>query len=258
MTWPASRDSEAGGLPAYPGRWRSWLELARAPNLLTAWGDPAAGALLAGAWSANTGSSLVRAVGAVLCLYASGMILNDFADHRIDARERPSRPIPSRRIRPNAAATAGAILWLSGCALGLSGTLPSAALVMALGVQVLLYDFMLKPTRLAPAGMGLCRGLSVLAGAGAVTRRPAPEAYVFAVLIAGYAVAVTMLSRKETSKEEYWTPDRIGWLIGLFPLLQAAASALALDAGRSRWILVAAMGLSAVLHAVLRRRMKAS
>jgi hypothetical protein len=46
-------------------------------------------------------------VGATMCLYAGGVVLNDFFDRRLDAIERPERPIPSRRVSAASAAALG-------------------------------------------------------------------------------------------------------------------------------------------------------
>ena len=61
--------------PAHPSSTRAWLELTRAPNFLTAWGDPMAGALLASTGNFQSFDRLIPGVIGVLCLYAAGMIL---------------------------------------------------------------------------------------------------------------------------------------------------------------------------------------
>src|SRR6516225_6836668 len=71
----------------------TWLQLLRAPNLFTVPGDPLAGFLLATNGHADT--HLVFAIGASLCLYCHGLLVNDLADLAEDRRERPSRPLPS-------------------------------------------------------------------------------------------------------------------------------------------------------------------
>src|SRR5690242_3666498 len=76
-----------------PNPIRTWLQLFRAPNLLTVPGDPLAGYLLASFGSVDDKLSL--AIGASLSFYAGGLLLNDLADLPEDRRERPNRPLPS-------------------------------------------------------------------------------------------------------------------------------------------------------------------
>ena len=68
------------------------LQLGRVSNLPTVWTNALAGIVLAGGqpWTA---SALLAGIGLSL-LYVSGMYLNDAFDRDIDAKDRPSRPIP--------------------------------------------------------------------------------------------------------------------------------------------------------------------
>ena len=66
---------------------RTWLQLVRAPNLLTVPGDPLAGFLLATFGVLRAQAAF--AVGASLCLYAAGLLWNDLFDLEEDRRERP-------------------------------------------------------------------------------------------------------------------------------------------------------------------------
>ena len=82
---------------------RAWLELIRLPAVFTAPADVLAGAALTGALAstADTPLTAARLAGAVLAsvaVYAAGMAANDYCDARIDAAERPHRPIPSGRV----------------------------------------------------------------------------------------------------------------------------------------------------------------
>src|SRR5262245_47835289 len=90
------------------------LRLGRASNLPTVWTNVLAGTVLAGGqpW---TGSTLLAGIGVSL-LYVSGMYLNDAFDRDIDAKERPTRPIPAGLISLNAVFAAGFALMLSGLA----------------------------------------------------------------------------------------------------------------------------------------------
>src|SRR6266404_4145811 len=117
---------------------RAILRLARIPNVFTAFANVVAGVYLArgGRFEARDGL-LVGASGA---LYLGGMVLNDLFDRRVDAVERPDRPIPSGAVTPAAAAILGFGLLALGVVLaGMFGprTLLCAA---ALTGAILLYD----------------------------------------------------------------------------------------------------------------------
>lgn len=172
-----------------------YLELLRAPAVLTVLGDSLAGA--AAAKHSMTGRRSIMPL-ASASLYAAGMALNDFADREIDAVERPERPIPSGRITPSAAL--GTAAGLTAVGLGLSaigGGKPALMIGVPLAASIWTYDLAAK--RNAVTGtlvMGACRGLDVLMGAGTGRLRAALPA---ALTMAGHTVAVTALSRGEVN-----------------------------------------------------------
>ena len=147
-----------------PGRLETWGRLLRVPNLFTVPGDVVAGFLLA------TGGRLhwevLLGVAAVLCLYAGGLLLNDYFDREVDARERPERPIPSGSVRARTVLAVGLALLAGGVAIAsvAPGTKPCfIAAVVALAAFS--YDAGLKRLRIAgPVVMGLCRAGSVALG----------------------------------------------------------------------------------------------
>ncbi|MCX7915998.1 MAG: UbiA family prenyltransferase, partial [Verrucomicrobiae bacterium] len=88
---------------------RAWGQLVRLPMLSTALADP-----LAGWWVSGQQlplASLALVLVASVCLYAAGMVWNDWFDYRLDCRERPERPLPQGAIsRRNAALVAGLLM----------------------------------------------------------------------------------------------------------------------------------------------------
>ncbi|HET6283617.1 MAG TPA: UbiA family prenyltransferase, partial [Polyangia bacterium] len=129
--------------------------MARIPNVFTAFANVVAGVYLAraGRFEARDGL-LVAASGA---LYLGGMVLNDLFDRRIDAVERPERPIPSGAVTPAAAAILGFGLLALGIMLaGLFGV-RTLAVAVALTAAILLYDGRVKGTGWGPLAMGTCR-----------------------------------------------------------------------------------------------------
>jgi 4-hydroxybenzoate polyprenyltransferase len=169
---------------------RDLAELVRLPAALTVPGDTLAGAASA-RWPLGRRTAVLPV--ASVCLYWAGMALNDFADRKLDAVERPERPIPSGRVTPRQAlAIAGG---LTAAGLGVSaaaGGRRALRVAVPLAATVWAYDVALKQTRLGPAAMAAARGLDVLLGAGGSRSAVLP-----AVAVAGHTAGVTALSRGE-------------------------------------------------------------
>src|SRR5437870_11652794 len=104
--------------PAGP-RWRAYAQLVRLPNVFTAMADVLLGWLAAVALGTPGARwpSFLLLLAASVCLYAGGMVWNDFFDVEQDRRERPFRPIPSGRITRGRAALAGVIALTLGVVL---------------------------------------------------------------------------------------------------------------------------------------------
>ncbi|MDR3401164.1 MAG: UbiA family prenyltransferase [Chthoniobacter sp.] len=192
--------------------WRTWLQLLRAPNLFTVPGDPLAGFLLA--TGGHLDHRLPLAIGASLCFYSHGLLVNDLADLAEDRRDRPNRPLPSGAASVRAvliAAIVLALLALAFCYLISQNTL---YIGLALLAAVVVYNLWAKKIPiLGPINMGLCRGLSIFLGTAAgiyefasADGRPAAAMWstllalaVFAATgVTLYIAAITHLARIET------------------------------------------------------------
>ena len=186
-------------------------QLLRLPNVFTAFADIALGACAAGYLLERPGvfALLLAASG---CLYLAGMAFNDLADRREDARSRPFRPLPSGRVSARAALLVGVLLWNAGLVSAAATRLalpdpepghflPVHAAVL-IGLAVLLYDFVLKPTVLAPLGMGLCRFLNVLLGLSAGGVALEPVGLHLAAVVGLYIVGVTWFARTEEGESQ--------------------------------------------------------
>lgn len=200
---------------------RPWLELLRLPNLLTVPGDPLAGCFLAAGGTIDLRAAALAAA-VSLCVYTAGLVLNDLADLEADRRERPSRPLPSGRIRP--ACARGLLAVLLAAALVLLFRLNAAArgVGLVLVAAVLLYDIVLKRVRfIGPVVMGSCRGLSLLLGAAAVRvdGRASAIAWAAALGLAAAIAALTGWSRNEARVAG--RPERVGFLLSLLLPVQA-------------------------------------
>jgi hypothetical protein len=172
----------------------AYLELLRPANVATSLADVLAGYAAAG--RPNTPDLLVLLV-ATACLYAGGVVLNDYFDRDLDRMERPERPIPSGRVAPEAAARLGGALLAAGIVIAAAATTAAGAVAAATAAAVLLYDAWGKrQTLLGPLNMGLCRGLNLMLG---VAAAPAAlgSAWPLAILPMTYIAAVTAVSRGE-------------------------------------------------------------
>ncbi|MFI7212754.1 SCO3242 family prenyltransferase [Micromonospora maritima] len=168
-------------------------ELVRAPAALSVPGDVVAGAAAAGALDRRTPGL----AGASVLLYWAGMAANDWADRRLDAVERPERPIPSGRVRPAVALGLAAGLTAAGLAVATAaGGRRAASVALPLAATIWGYDLRAKDTAAGPAVMAACRGLDVLLGAtGGRTARALPAA----LTVAAHTWTVTALSRREVT-----------------------------------------------------------
>lgn len=199
-------------------------ELVRAPAALSVPGDVVAGAAAAGTLSPRTPAL----AGASVLLYWAGMAANDWADRRLDAVERPERPIPSGRVTPAAAVGLAAGLTAAGVGLAAAvGGRRAAALAVPLAASIWGYDLLAKNTAAGPAVMAVCRGLDVLLGAsgGRLTR-----ALPAAATVAAHTWTVTALSRREVTGADAALPMRT--LAGT-ALVAASVAVAAPAAGRA-------------------------
>ncbi len=162
-------------------------DLIRAPAALSVPGDSWAGAAHAptGAWGMPLAST---------CLYWSGMALNDWCDRRVDAVERPERPIPSGRVSPGSALAVAVGLGAAGVGLSAAiGGRRALAVSIPLAAMVATYDAVAKDHPAGPLVMASTRGLDVLLGACASPL----SAWQPALAMAGHTAALTALSRGE-------------------------------------------------------------
>ncbi|QDU88648.1 prenyltransferase [Pirellulimonas nuda] len=151
-----------------PASLGAYARLLRVSNVLTAVADVWMGLIVSRGALAPVATCVALSLASV-CLYLSGMVLNDVFDAGVDARERPERPIPAGQI---AAATASRLGWgllLAGIGLAAAASLlehswlPAVAAVL-LACCVVAYNAWLKKTPLGPVAMGLCRVGNVVLG----------------------------------------------------------------------------------------------
>jgi UbiA prenyltransferase family len=194
--------------------WQVALRLGRVSNLPTVWTNTLTGIVLAG--GAVGGPHTLPLLLALSLFYVGGMYLNDAFDARIDAVERPERPIPSGAISARAVFAAGfAMLALGAVLLFWTGVWPGLA-GLALGGAIVLYDWHHKDNPLSPALMGLCRVLVYLAAGLAFAVPPPAILWLAALLLLCYLIGLTYVAKQEN----------LGEVRNLWPLLFLAAPML--------------------------------
>ncbi|MGH8503358.1 MAG: UbiA-like protein EboC [Gammaproteobacteria bacterium] len=178
------------------------MQLARPANVVTALSDVLAGFAVTGLYSSGvieTGSlvALVWLLIATAGLYAGGVVFNDVFDARLDAAERPQRPIPSGRVSQGAAAVFGGLLLLGGIAAALQVSQFSGVLAAMIALTAVAYDAYGKHLEwLGPLNMGACRGLNLLLGMSALPAS-VPQLWFLALIPIVYIASITLISRGE-------------------------------------------------------------
>lgn len=195
-------------------RWRTALALGRVSNLPTVWTNTLAGVVLAG------GAIDLRLPLLLLAMsgfYVGGMWLNDAFDRKIDARERPERPIPSGEVSARLVFAVGFGLMALGLALlaavgygfaGGTGFWPVLG-GLALGAAITLYDAWHKSNPASPLLMGLCRVLVYVTAALAVVVALPPLLLGGAAALLCHLIGLTYVAKQET----------LGEVRNLWPLL---------------------------------------
>jgi 4-hydroxybenzoate polyprenyltransferase len=140
-------------------------------------------------------------------LYVGGVVLNDVVDHRLDAVERPNRPLPAGRVTVKAASVFCGILLTLGVlcgwivSFGAGKWLPGVT-ASALLACILLYNIVLKNTPLGPVAMGACRMLNVLLGMSVLGEMFPSSCWLVAGGIGLYITGVTWFARTEAARSK--------------------------------------------------------
>lgn len=206
-------------------------------------------------------------------LYCGGMVLNDYWDRDIDAKERPSRPIPSGRVRPEVACNlaigmiAGAIVFptlaLIAELINLHGenfsiqvmrrVVPLIATLL-LAACIVTYNRLHSGRPAAVVLMAFCRVLAVLTPA--TFFAPWPVDLLWWVYIAGpaltigvYTLAISIVARREVDPERggFGGPKTIMNMIAAMPLLDAVWL-VAMGLWPASLVCVACAGLTKLGH----------
>jgi hypothetical protein len=194
-------------------RIRAWLELLRAPNLMTVPGDPLAGYLLSGGVAMYGITRAVPLVLSSLCFYCFGLIMNDIADVEVDRAERPGRPFPSGRISLFAGKAMSAFFLVWGLAMAWLTSYDAGIVGSALALAIVAYNVLLKQRPIAgPVSMGACRGLSMMMGAaagGGVDYRVALAIVGLTLYVAAFSAIARVEMQKVVIGLRKWLPASV-------------------------------------------------
>jgi len=184
----------------------TFLRLGRVSNLPTVWSNTLAASALVG--SLTLDSRLVLLLIAMSLAYVGGMFLNDAFDQRIDAVERPERPIPSGAISASTVYVLGftmllaAVLLVVVCANSAnSGGWVAVISAIALMGCIILYNAWHKNNPLSPLIMGGCRMLVYITAGLALTASPEINLFAAAAILLCYLIGLTYTAKQENFGE---------------------------------------------------------
>ena len=231
----------------------AWLRLVRASNLTTVVSNAVGGVAVAAAIRNNAPVPLLAVldagflviVGGVL-LYAAGTVMNDLADQKIDAAERPDRPLPSGRIGRRAALIACVACFIGA---NLVFNLFDAQRVLGCSTGliflILIYNTVHTRTAAAVGVIAACRGLLVLLALFTVLPAAALGwAWLYPVAATIYTLGLSLYARREVQRGR---EPQVARLIAAMPLVDAAAC-LTAGAHEAALLCVALALLTAVLQ----------
>ena len=174
---------------------KPYLQLTRPANLVTAVADILAGMAIA----QFTFSSFnpVFLVLSTLGLYGGGVVMNDVFDARLDAVERPERPIPSGKVPLPAATMLGMTLLFGGVLAAALFSFQSGMIAVVIAALTVLYNrFAKHHVFFGPLTMGMCRGGNLPLGMSVLPESFRQWSFVVLLPIA-YIAAITLISQDE-------------------------------------------------------------
>jgi 4-hydroxybenzoate polyprenyltransferase len=185
----------------------AYLQLTRPANVVTAIADIWAGFAIAGAWDdllvdvalggGSFWANLAWLSSSTIGLYAGGVAFNDVFDAKLDAVERPERPIPSGRADQKTAAWMSFLLLLMGVFAAAQVSMLSAGIATGVAVLAVVYDAWGKHQFwIGPINMGLCRTGNLLLGI-SVSPILLEKYFLVGLIPLVFVAAITMISRGE-------------------------------------------------------------
>ena len=185
--------------------------MVRPANVVTSIADVMAGLAIVISVEAVEWTHAIMLILSTACLYAGGIVFNDYFDRHIDATERPERAIPSGKVSPANAVVFGSILFLIALSAAFYVSRESFYLACAITVTALLYDKWMKHYVVAgPLFMGMARGFNLLLGI-SISALALMAFNWLAIIPLIFIASVTLTSRKENAGN-----NRSAMLIAMF------------------------------------------
>jgi 1,4-dihydroxy-2-naphthoate octaprenyltransferase len=174
---------------------KPYLQLTRPANLVTAIADILAGMAIAQFTFSDFNPALL--VISTLGLYGGGVVMNDVFDAKLDAVERPERPIPSGKVPLQSATMLGMTLLFAGVLAAALFSFQSGMIAVVIAALTVLYNWFAKHhVFFGPLTMGMCRGGNLLLGMSVLPESFQQWGFV-ALLPIAYIAAITLISQDE-------------------------------------------------------------
>ncbi|MGY6743911.1 MAG: UbiA-like protein EboC [Cecembia sp.] len=233
---------------------KAYLQLTRPANIITAIADIWAGFAVSGAaallLSQNTeiGNAyilpLIWLSLSTIGLYGGGVAFNDVFDAKLDAIERPERPIPSGKVKKSNAIWMATLLIALGVLAAFQVNLWSGFIALSVGLLAVLYDAWGKHQAIfGPINMGLCRAGNLLLGISVIPEL-LPDFWALGLIPLAYVSAITMISRGEVHGKN--KNALIGGLV-IYILIIASLLFIAFMEGNAGWMVIPFVGLFAYM-----------
>lgn len=233
---------------------KAYLQLTRPANIITAIADIWAGFAVSGAaallvsQNTETGNAFVLPLIwlslSTIGLYGGGVAFNDVFDAKLDAVERPERPIPSGKVKKSHAAWMAASLIILGVLAAFQVNLWSGLTALAVGLLAVLYDAWGKHQAIfGPINMGLCRAGNLLLGISVIPEL-LPDFWALGLIPLAYVSAITMISRGEVHGKN---KNALIAGLGIYIIIIAALLFIAFLEGNAGWMVIPFVALFAYM-----------
>ncbi|SKC01453.1 UbiA-like protein EboC [Dyadobacter psychrophilus] len=201
---------------------KPYLQLTRPANVVTAFTDIFAGMAIVQFTFSDFSPALL--IVSTLGLYGGGVVMNDVFDAKLDAVERPERPIPSGKVPLKSAAMMGISLLFLGILAAAMFSALSGMIAIVVAMLTVLYNRFAKHSRvLGPLTMGMCRGGNLILGMSVLPESLQRWAWI-ALFPIMYIGAITLISQDEVhgGKKTTLYIAALLYLIVLFSQLKLA------------------------------------
>lgn len=192
---------------------RGFLKLVRPANIITAWSNILVGAAIA--YGTLNDESLpmfdfinyfnfdiVLLIISTSGLYGGGIVMNDYFDANLDAKERPERPIPKGLISKKNALNFAIILYTIGVISAFCVNIFSGIIACSLVGLTLIYNAFSKHNSfLGPLNMGICRAVNWLLGM-SICATFFSSFLLWLIIPLLYIFGITLVSRSEVIGEK--------------------------------------------------------